>query len=87
MHLFRVIEKYNPQTEPGPSQRASAVQDVVWLVFIGWIFHMLLSGRIIAAIIGKRWRFPGIVSSCTPWSFDSDWNCHGASGCFIILAD
>ena len=28
-----------------------------------------MSGRVIPAILGKGWRFPGIGP--TPWSFDS----------------
>ena len=37
--LFRFREKHTPQTECGPSQRASARQsrNVSWLVLIGWV--------------------------------------------------
>ena len=37
--LFRFREKHTPQTECGPSQRASAQQsrNVSWLVLIGWV--------------------------------------------------
>ena len=34
MDLFRFREKYTPQIECGPSQRASAVTSVAWLLFI-----------------------------------------------------
>ena len=87
MDLFRFREKYTPQTECGPSQRACAVQNVVWLAFIGWVFCMLMSVRITPTILGKRRRFTGIGSSCTPRSFDSNSNCHGASGCVINLVE
>ena len=32
---------------------------------------MLMSGRIIPAILGRGWRFPGFGPPPTPWSFDS----------------
>ena len=35
--------------------------NVVWLVFMSWVFHMLMSGRII----------PTVGKPPTPWSFDS----------------
>ena len=34
----------------------------MWLVFMSWVFHMLMSGRII----------PTVGKPPTPWSFDSD---------------
>ena len=43
--------------------------NVGWLVFMSWVFHMLMSGRII----------PTIGKPPTPWSFDSAlefWMCH-----------
>ena len=32
---------------------------------------MLMGGRIVPAIFGKEWRFPGCGPPPTPWSFDS----------------
>ena len=37
MDLFRYRDKHIPQIEHGPSQRASAAQNVAGLVFIGWV--------------------------------------------------
>ena len=46
------------------------------------IFHRLMSGRIIPAVLGKGWRFPRVGPSRNFWSFDGVWNCH-----VILLAD
>ena len=58
-------------------------RNVAWLVFIGWVIYMLISGRTIPTILGKGQRFPGFGQSLTPWSFKSAlelswhlWVCH-----------
>ena len=58
-------------------------RNVAWLVFIGWVICMLMSGRTIPTILGKGQRFPGFGHSLTPWSFKSAlelswhlWVCH-----------
>ena len=42
---------------------------MAWLVFMGCIFHRLMSGRIIPIILGKGQRFPGNGLPPTFWPF------------------
>ena len=47
MDLCRFTEKYTPQTVWTIAAKSG------WLVFIGWQFHMLMSGRIIPSNLGE----------------------------------
>ena len=81
------LERNTSQTECGPSQRESLVVSKGVLVSfygLGNQSHRLISGRIIPTILGLGYRFSGIGSPPTVWSFDSrPWNYHGTSWCVI----
>ena len=53
-----------------PEDEFRDLENVAWLAFKGWVIHRLMNGKIIPTILGKGWRFPGVGSPNTFWSFD-----------------
>ena len=75
MDLFR--EKHTPQSVG----HLRWPQNTRWLVFMGWEFHRLMSGRIIPTILrtGRDFQELGHFLAFYGWPQ----NCHDTGGCGI----